>query len=177
MPELTPRDRPPLEADALIATLARYKVDWVLCGSYVLQMHGAALVPNDLDVVPDLAPANLDRLAACLEALSPVAAYFENWDDPRNTPERCAARRARPATAENLDWLWVTRHGMFDIVIENAGPYGDLMSDATRHHSLGTPFYACRPERVLRALEPRSRKKDAARQAEYARLRRQFGLD
>lgn len=176
MPSLTPRDRTPLQADALIRALSRHQVDWVLCGSYVLKMHGADLCPNDLDVVPDLSPENLQRLATCLASLAPVAAYFENWDDPRNTPAHCIARRLAPATPEALDWLWVTEWGMLDIVIEHADPYTILMSDATHHIIDGIPFHACRPERVLRALETRNRKKDLTREAEYDRLRRQFGL-
>ena len=151
-------------------------MDWVLCGSYVLKLYGADLSPNDLDVVPDLAPDNLERLAGCIETLDTVAAYMENWEHPRNTPEACAAWTPRPATPENLDWLLVTPLGMLDIVIENAAPYDELMDGATKFASAGTSFWTCDPKCVLRALETRTRKKDKERSDVYAAMRARFGM-
>ena len=176
MTRLDPKDRPALQADALIRILAEFEVNWVLCGSFVLQLHGAKLSPNDLDVVPDLAPGNLQRLADCLSHLNAVAAYLDGWGGPRGTYASCRNWRPWPVTPTQLDWLYVTQFGMLDIVIEKADPYEVLMSDATQHAIDGTEFWMCDPRRVLKALAPRNRQKDAARLAEYDRLRRKFGM-
>ena len=174
---LTPTDRPALQRDALIALLNQYDVTWVLCGSCVLAIHAPDLEPNDLDVVPDLAPDNLRRLADLLTELEALPAYFDGWDHPRNTLRACHAWRPEPASPEVLDWLYVTRLGMLDIVIENAAPFSVLMQNATLEKTAdGIPFHACDPVAVLDALAPRNRRKDAARQATYATLRARFGL-
>ena len=176
MAALTPKDKPEVNIAALVARLAQHEVRWVMCGSCVLQMYGARLTPNDLDVVPALAPDNLRRLAICLENMAPVPALFDGWTHPRNTANASATWRPWPATAENLDWLYVTQWGRLDIVIENAEPYPELLSDATGITIDGVTVNVCTPQRVLQALETRKRQKDVARKAEYDRLRRQFGL-
>lgn len=176
MTRLDPKTRPPLQPDKLINALAEFDVAWVLCGSQVLALHGAKLTPNDLDVVPDLAPDNLERLANCVAKLDAVAAYLDGWGGARGTYEACLDWRPDPPTAEHLDWLLVTRFGMLDIVIDNADPYDVLMSDATQMTTGKTPYWACTPQRVLNALKPRNRKKDLERAAEYARMRKLFGL-
>lgn len=171
-----PTDRPPLDAQALVRVLKAHDIDWVLAGSYVLTLYEAPLTPNDLDVVPDVHPSNLARLADCLTALSACPAYFENWTHPRNTLEACLSWQPAPPTASCLDWLYVTEHGMLDIVIANAAPYSELMSDATQFTIGGVSCNVCHPTHVLRALEHRNRRKDTERHAIYATLRRRFGL-
>lgn len=170
----TPHDRPPLDAPALVAALDRHEVRWVLAGSLVLSLHGARLTPNDLDVVPDLAEENLTRVAACLGELGAVKAYLDGWGGVRGTLEACRAWSPDPATVENLDWLFVTPHGMLDIVVELAEPYETLMQEAELHEMDGVRFHACHPARVLAALEKRDRKKDRERAGEYARMRALF---
>ena len=71
---IDPRDRPPQQLEPMVAALARHQVEWVLIGSQVLALYGADLVPNDLDVLPELSPTNLQRLAECLNELGAVAA-------------------------------------------------------------------------------------------------------
>ncbi|QHQ34489.1 hypothetical protein [Algicella marina] len=174
MERLHPSDRPVLQAEALIAVLAAHEVRWVLCGSQVLALHGAKLVPNDLDVVPELSPENLARVAECLRSLNAVRAYLDGWGGA--TLAECEDWRVGAATAEALDWLYVTPLGMLDIVVEFAAPYAELMQGAIELEAAGVPYRACDPRKVLRALERRDRSKDAARRAEYARLRRELGV-
>jgi len=173
---LDPSARPPLQRVPLIHALARHRVRWVLCGSEVLRLHGADLTPNDLDVVPDLAPDNLGRLAGCLSELQAVAAYLEGWGGARGTLQACRDWRPSPATADHLDWLLVTRFGMLDIVVAKAEPYDILMQGASHYLAAGVPYMACDPRRVLAALEGRTRAKDRARAGIYADLRRRLGM-
>ncbi|MEJ6401474.1 hypothetical protein [Yoonia sp. 2307UL14-13] len=173
---LDPTDRPALQPTALIKALATHDVQWVLCGSQVLALHGADLAPNDLDVVPELSPENLHRVAACLRDLEAVAAYLDGWGGERGTLEACTAWRPDPPTADHLDWLFVTERGMLDIVIAHADPYDSLMDGATERDADGTPYWCCDPRRVLKALEKRNRKKDTAREAVYRDMRRKLGM-
>ena len=173
---LDPTARPALQPTRLIKALAMHDVAWVLCGSQVLALHGASLTPNDLDVVPDLDPGNLRRLANCLQDLGAVAAYLDGWGGARGTMEACKAWLPDPPTPEHLDWLFVTHAGMLDIVIAHADPYDTLMADATQRDADGTPYWCCDPKRVLTALEARNRKKDKARSAIYSKMRRKFGM-
>ncbi|MCK0096908.1 hypothetical protein MWU60_15115 [Yoonia sp. F2084L] len=171
-----PKERPPLQPAQLIRVLADFKINWVLCGSQVLALHGADLAPNDLDVVPDLAPDNLRRVADCLDDLHATAAYLDGWGGPRGTLEACRAWHPDPATAEHLDWLFVTPFGMLDIVIEHADSYASLMNGATRYYAEDVSYWVCDPRRVLQALEGRKRPKDAKRRAVYRAMRRKFGM-
>ena len=176
MAHLKPTDRPALQPAALIKALAVHDVKWVLCGSQVLALHGADLTPNDLDVVPELSPDNLKRVAACLRDLDAVAAYLDGWGGERGTLETCAAWCPDPPTADHLDWLFVTELGMFDIVIEHADSYDSLMDGAVQMDAHDTQYWCCDPRRVLTALERRNRKKDAAREAVYRDMRQRLGM-
>ncbi len=146
---LDPQDRPPLQPGPLIAALAAHNFRWVLCGSQVLALHGANLAPNDLDVVPDLAPANLARVADCLRDLDAIAAYLDGWGGARGTLDACRAWWPKPANATHLDWLFVTPLGLLDIVIAKADSYASLMEGATQHVTQGILNWACDPRRVF----------------------------
>ncbi len=58
----------------LLAALAERRVDFVLVGGAAAVLAGAAISTEDLDIVPDLAEANLERLIATLTALDAVYA-------------------------------------------------------------------------------------------------------
>ncbi|WP_341366927.1 hypothetical protein [Yoonia sp. BS5-3] len=176
MSSFGPKDRPPLQPAPLIAALDAYAVRWVMCGSAVLSLHGADIIPNDLDVVPDLSEDNLRRLADCLKHLNAVAAYLDGWGGARGTLEACANWRPDPPDADNLDWLFVTAFGPLDIVIAHADPYASLMQGAAQHVAEGVSYWVCDPRRVLKALEPRNRTKDKARAAIYQQMRQRFGM-
>jgi hypothetical protein len=179
---LDPTHRPAPQLARLVRALAVHDVRWVMCGSYVLALHGADLVPNDLDVVPALDAANLARLARCLDALGAVPARVEAEGWPMSTLEACRAWRSDPPTRENLDQLFVTRHGMLDVVIEfvvvepGADPYRSLLAGASSMTVGGTAFCVCDPRRVLQALPARTRRKDQQRQAAYAAMRLKFPM-
>ncbi|MFD0200345.1 MULTISPECIES: hypothetical protein [Saccharothrix] len=166
-----PRDRPPLR----LAELLRDRdVDWVLSGSTVLTLYGADLRPNDLDVVPDLAPDNLDRLAGLLAELGAVPAFFPDWE-PGLTLEQCRAWTPRPATPANLDHLFVTRLGMLDVPPEITGTYTRLRAGATEFELAGVPVWVCDPREVLDRIPDPPRRKDHERAAAYAAVRARLG--
>lgn len=171
-----PTQKSPPDISALLQALSKRKVVWLLAGSFVLTIHGADIQPNDLDVVVRRDPANLKRLACCLEDIDAVPFWTGDpkWD--HGTLEDHLAWKPEPATTEHLDRLFVTRHGMLDIPFALIPDYADLITTCTRLTVEGHAIQVCDPRAVLVALEPRRRAKDKARRAEYAALRIKFGL-
>ena len=75
----------PLDAREILRVLAEYQVDYVVIGGLAVQAHGHPRTTQDVDLVPEPASANLDRLRAALVALrarpvgaaTPAAAQLE----------------------------------------------------------------------------------------------------
>jgi len=141
-----------------------------MSGSTVAALYGAALVPNDLDVVPALDQTNLACLAGLLGALHAVPAYFP---PPCKGPtlEECRAWRPDPPTAEHLDYLFVTSLGMLDIPPTITGTYEELIAGARSVTVAGVEVWICDPRQMLDRLPAKPRAKDTARATTYAALR------
>lgn len=173
---LDPESRPPVRPAPLLRLLHDRGVEWVLSGSAVLALHGADLRPNDLDVVPSLEPDNLRRLADVLVEVAAIPAYFPSRD--RMMPlATCRAWRPEPATAEQLDHLFVTRLGMLDVPPKLTGTYAELRPGATVVEVAGVPVLVCAPEEVLGRLPERPRPKDVERAEQYAAVRASLRRD
>lgn len=176
MRRLDPRDRPVLNAEALVAALAEHGVTWLLAGSYVLKLHGADLTPNDLDVVVARDAGNVERLACCLEALEAVPSWSSDPKWNLGTLDDHRAWTPWPATLPRLDQLFVTELGMLDIPVALVPPYEELLPGATEMEVGTHTITVCDPRRVLNALNNRNRKKDRERAQVYAEMRAKFGL-
>jgi hypothetical protein len=59
----------PLDASAILATLAAHKVDYLVIGGLAVQAHGHPRTTQDLDLVPEPSSRNLRRLHAALTEL------------------------------------------------------------------------------------------------------------
>lgn len=165
-----------MQLPALLSLLRDRKIDWVLTGSLVLAVYGAEIEPNDLDVVPSLEPDNLRRLAGLLTEVEAVPAFHPGSTSGPGE-EECRAWRPEPATAAQLDHLFVTRLGMLDVPSSLTGTYTALLPGATRLELAGVPVHVCDPDEVLRRLPRRPRRKDQARRAAYAALRDRLRTD
>lgn len=62
-------DSPPLDRAALLSSLERNRVRFVLVGGLAAQAHGAIRATKDADICPEWSDANLGRLAASLTEL------------------------------------------------------------------------------------------------------------
>lgn len=165
-PRDLPRDPisvPELDVSPLVMALERGGVRWILTGSTVLMTAGVNLVPGDLDVVPDLAPDNLTRLADVLEGLQAFPQPLEDWEHGLTVVE---VRRWRPSPAvANLDHRFVTAFGILDVVPNLTGRYDGLLVDARRGTLCGVDVLAADLVPVLRRLRASSRPKDMDRWA------------
>ncbi len=166
---LDPAARPPLSLLPMLRLLDAHEVAWVMTGSTVLALYGADLVPADLDVTPALDPGNLARLAGALRAAEAIPAYTEGWRDDF-TPETCRAWRPEPATEENLEWLYVTRHGLLDLPMRMCGTSDELLAGASRVDLGGVDVNVCDPRLVLERGRRLTSPKHRERAALYAGL-------
>lgn len=66
MPDLLPAE---LNAEAILATLNRHRVKYVVIGGFAAILRGLPSVTIDVDIVPETSPANVDRLARALKEL------------------------------------------------------------------------------------------------------------
>lgn len=63
------RPEPALRFFDLLRVLRKHEVDFILIGGFSLAFHGHARGTDDVDIVPDPAPGNLERLWAALGEL------------------------------------------------------------------------------------------------------------
>lgn len=132
---------PPIDPDreALLQTLVRHGVAFVLIGGAAIQSHGHSYDTQDIDVTPDADRANLERLAPALNELE-----CRLVTDPADTsswvplpPDYFTPKSLRAASVWNL----VTRYGQFDLSFAPSGfpgGYRDLEPSATRKAVAGT---------------------------------------
>jgi hypothetical protein len=58
-----------LDIEGLLCHLQESSIEYVVIGGVAVSIHGAVRATKDLDIVPDPAGSNLDRLAAALRAI------------------------------------------------------------------------------------------------------------
>ena len=169
-----PRTRP--DVPALLTALARHRVRYVLFGSGGAAAYGADLTPGDLDVCPAPDPDNLRRLGLALVDVGARPRVTPGW----MTPEASAAWTPEPPTAENVDHLFETDFGDFDVVPRPYGPRGDadrftfdtLDARAVTLRAFGVETRVASLDDLIASKMSRRRDKDVRAFAELERLRR-----
>jgi hypothetical protein len=58
-----------LDAGRILHALAEHRVDYLVIGGLTVQAHGHVRTTQDVDLLPDPAPENVDRLATALRSL------------------------------------------------------------------------------------------------------------
>lgn len=149
-----PRPRPPYDASAIVATLQRHDVRFVVIGAVAAIAYGSPLPTEDMDVTPDRAPDNLEALTSALREL----------DAKLRTLEGAVAF---PFDAKMLGgndlWMLTTKFGSLDIVFDPAGTkgYDDLRRNAEALDlGSGAPVLVAHLSDVIRSKEAASRTKD-----------------
>jgi len=141
--------------EKLLDVLARHGVHHVLIGGFAAVIHGSPYVTTDVDVVPDPAAANLERLSAALDEL-----HAKVWTDavPAGVPfDHDAASLAASRT-----WNLVTDFGRLDVTFEPSGTRGfaDVARDAVHLTILGAEVDVASLADVIRSKEAAGREKD-----------------
>jgi hypothetical protein len=112
----------PLDAERILAALAKHAVDYVIIGGLAVQTHGHVRTTVDIDVYPRPDPFNLARLADALNALD---ARILNPGSEGATIDAATLPRATL-------WQFATPHGAIDVVHDSPGapPYDELRKRA-----------------------------------------------
>jgi hypothetical protein len=147
----------PLRAKELLAMLAEHKVRYVLIGGMAAVLHGSALITADLDICPDPARDNLERLC---NALRDVHARLRTATEPDGVEFECA-----PELLSRMQMLnMVTDFGAFDLSFRPAAfdGYDDLASHAETMSVAGAAVTIASLDDVIRSKEAANRPKDLA---------------
>lgn len=156
----------------LLATLDEHGVAYVVGGSVGAKAHGAPdVIPDDLDVIPAIDPANLARVADALAALgAEVPVETGEWrtdeagdhiwvKDGRERPPR----PLDPLDPETFDHSFSTSLGRLDVVPRIAGAYADLRSRARRLSIGGRAAWVAHPLDLIAGMTGPRRPKDGPR--------------
>ena len=141
---------------SLLETLSAEGVHFVVIGGVAVGAHGYVRGTEDLDLVPDPDPANLDRLTQALEKLeSTLPTVAERPFDPSS--DAGVIRRGGNVTA-------MTRFGGLDIVQRARGvpSFTQLIDDAVESELLGIPVLICSLARLREMKEAQDREQDRA---------------
>jgi hypothetical protein len=139
----------------LLAALAAANVEFVVIGGVALGLHGFIRATEDLDIVPDPDPANLDRLCAVLEAHA--ATLLLNPSRRFGSRKAWMLRRGRNVSV-------TTAHGDLDIVRALSGvpDYAVLAADAERYEIEGMTIAVASPDRLTEMKRARDSAQDRA---------------
>jgi hypothetical protein len=141
---------------ALLELLQERDVRFVVIGGVAVAAHGYVRGTEDLDLVPDPDPANLERLTAALDELeSTLPTVKGRRFDP--TADAGVIRRGGNVTAD-------TRFGGLDVVQRARGvpAYTQLDEDAVESDLLGIPVRVCSLARLREMKEAQGRTQDKA---------------
>jgi hypothetical protein len=139
----------------LFAALIEAKVDFVVIGGIALGLHGFVRATQDLDIVPDPDPANLDRLCRVLEAEH--ATLLLNPSRRFGSREAWMVRRGRNVSIS-------TPHGDLDVVrtLPGVPEYATLLADAERYDVDGLTITVASHDRLTEMKQARGSAQDAA---------------
>lgn len=150
---------PDVDAGAILDTLARHQVEYVVIGGFAIELHDVAIPPTrGIDVTPARDRGNLDRLAA---ALTDLEARFRVVDGP---PEGVAVPGG--ITPEWLSAIvtltLTTRAGPLDVrfLPDGTDGYEDLTRDSVELHHGSRAVRTASLESLIRSKEAAGRAKD-----------------
>lgn len=141
---------------SLLEALNAEGVRFVVIGGVAVGAHGYVRGTEDLDLVPDPDPTNLDRLTDALAKLeSTLPTVAERPFDPNS--DAGVIRRGGNVTA-------MTRFGGLDIVQRARGvpSFTQLVDDAVESDLLGIPVLICSLARLREMKEAQDREQDRA---------------
>jgi hypothetical protein len=139
----------------MLAVLAAHRVRYVLVGGMAAALHGSEHVTFDVDITPELARENLDRLSA---ALTELGARIRTDAVPDGLP----FEHSGESLGRSNVWNLVTEFGDLDLTMLPAGTdgYDDLARDAIRISLTGVEVAVASLADVIRSKEAAGRPKD-----------------
>ena len=141
----------------ILATLDRCGVRYVLIGGLAAVLHGSAHVTTDVDIVPEEAVRNLERLSAALKELDARIRVAGESDGVPFDHSAESLSRVRV-------WHLQTSKGDLDITFEPSGTRGfdDLQRDVVHMSVRGLDVPVASLADVIRSKEAAGRARDRA---------------
>ena len=145
--------------EALLAALTRQEVTFIVVGGAAAIAHGSARFTQDLDIVYQRSPPNLNRL---VDALAECKPYL------RGAPPGLPFKWDRTTLARGLNFTLVTALGDIDLLgeIPGGGTYEDLAADAIELQIFGIRCLCLSLAQLIRAKRAAGRPKDLEALAE-----------
>ncbi len=139
---------------ALLEALHKHEVQFVVIGGVAVSAHGFVRGTEDLDLVPDPDPANLQRLTVALEALESTLPTVGGRPFDADG-DAAVVRRGGNVTT-------MTRFGGLDVVQRARGvpSYSQLAEDAIESDLLGIPVQVCSLARLREMKQAQGRTQD-----------------
>ncbi len=149
--------------DRLLRLLAGAEIRFLIVGGIAATVHGGTQLTEDLDIVYDRRPDNLERLA---EALMPIHPYL------RGAPPGLPFRWDAETLARGLNFTLTTDLGWLDLLgeIAGGGTYPSLLPESVAIEIFGTPCRFLTLQRLIRAKRDAGRPKDLQAIAELESL-------
>ena len=160
----------PLRPAEIFATLAEYRVNYVVIGGLAAVLYGSPTITADADICAERTPDNLKRLASALDALN---GRIRTATEPEGVPFKPDATLLSRMRVLNL----TTDFGDLDLAFEPAGfaGYQDLAEHAVEVSIGGTTVQVAALDDVIRSKELANRPKDHATLPVLYALRDEIG--
>jgi len=148
-------DAGPFDPRAILETLERHDVRYVLVGGLAATFHGSPHVTFDVDITPERSRRNLEALADALEDLD---ARIRVEDHPEGLAFDRSAEMLERTEILNLS----TRHGALDLTFVPSGTqgYADLQRSKEDIDVDGVHVPVASLADVIRSKEAADREKD-----------------
>jgi hypothetical protein len=144
---------------SLLALLGNHHVEFIVVGGAAAIAHGSARLTQDLDIVYDRLPENLERLVAALKDQKPYL---------RGAPLGLPFVWDRLTLTRGLNFTLTTSLGDIDLLgeIPGGGSYQDLRATAIELNVFGTRCLCLSLTQLIRAKRAAGRPKDLEALAE-----------
>jgi predicted nucleotidyltransferase len=155
--------------DALLGTLVRNDVAFIVIGGAAAIAHGSARLTQDLDIVYERSSANLDRLVAALREHKPYL---------RGVPPGLPFSWDRDTIHRGLNFTLTTSLGDVDLLGEMAGGgrYQDLLPGTIELQVFGMQCRCLSLAQLIRAKRAAGRPRDLEALAELEAIEEEEGL-
>lgn len=147
----------PLDPGGLIEALNSGEVEFIVIGGFAVSAHGLPRATKDLDIVPDPAPDNLQRLVRVLERLEAEimgSDEFELDELPATDPKGLLELGGNVVLSTNLGRL-----DIFQLVTPEL-EYEHLLPASVTDHVFGHQVRFCGYQDLVRMKEAAGRPED-----------------
>ncbi len=153
---------------ALLALLARSRVEFIIVGGVAASLHGSSRDTRDLDVVYSRSAQNIKRLVAALQGHGPYL---------RGAPPGLPFRLDELTVRSGLNFTLTTDMGNLDILgeITGGGTYEDLLAHSFEIQLFGLWIRCLDLDTLIRVKRAAGRPRDLDAIAELELIRQERG--